>query len=456
MTGMHTTIKNTFLLSLLCVFFSSVFFPLSAFGFFSDTEDAKEQVFTASELLFETTFDNQEVYVGPGLITEAVFTLPVAFTTSTIQNKYSFTVLETTGDTAFCDALALETSFNGSDSIGAFESFASSEYETSGEVAMSVHYDDIKRDIVHNSRCTAEIEVVAWQHNMSKETAGYRDTKTFSVTAIAHMVVLNEVLPRPNSTDTQVPNIEFIELYNNSDFAVDVLGWNITELTSGGLPTNHLVSNVSAAPASALVAYNGSYTTTVPAHGHLALRYRGSASYLNDTGDSITLIGNDGVAIDNYTFGAALVGKSDARIPDGVGAWVDPIPTPNDTNILEEDFVVVATSTASTTPTVFEEIAEQETVSTSTEEVASSTEPALPVEEVGIAPEETEVPEEEVFEDIVEEPVVEVVEEVEIEEVPNLPLSDTKDAKEVIQPEPVAKTTEEEVEIEEVVATDTE
>ena len=456
MTGTYTTIKHTFLLPLLGVFFVSVFFPLSALGFFSDTEDAKEQVFSASELLFETTFDNQEVYVGPGLITEAVFTLPAAFTTSTIQNKYSFTVLETTGDNAFCDALALETSFDGTDSVGAFETFASGEYQTPGDVAMSVHYDDTKRDIVHNSRCTAKIEVVAWQHNMSKATAGYRDTKQFTVTAIAHMVVLNEVLPRPNSTDTQVPNVEFIELYNNSDFDVDVLGWNITELTTGGLPTNHLISNISAAPASALVAYNGSYTTTVPAHGHLALRYRGSSSYLNDTGDRITLIGSDGVTIDSYAFEAALVGKSDARIPDGVGAWVDPIPTPNDTNILEEDFAVVATSTASTTPTVFEEIAEQEIVSTSTEEVASTTEPVSPVVEVVVVPEETEVPEEEIVEEEAEEPVVEEVEEAEEEEVPNLPLSDTKDAKEVIQPEPVAKTTEEEVEIEEVVVTDTE
>ena len=60
MTGTYTTIKHTFLLPLLGVFFVSVFFPLSALGFFSDTEDAKEQVFSASELLFETTFDNQE------------------------------------------------------------------------------------------------------------------------------------------------------------------------------------------------------------------------------------------------------------------------------------------------------------------------------------------------------------------------------------------------------------
>lgn len=455
MTVKYTTFPNIPLLIFVGVFLGSVLFPLSASAFFSDSEEAQEQVFTASELLFETAFDNQEVYVGPGLVTESTFSLPVAFTTPSIQNKYSFTVLETSGDPAFCEALALVTSVEGNETVGAFDSFVSEEYETSGEVTMTVHYDDTRRDIEHNARCTAEIEVVTWQYNMSKETAGYRDTKNFSVTAIAHMVVLNEVLPRPNTTDTQVPNVEFIELYNNSDFDIDVLGWNITELTSGGLPTNHLVANIAAAPASALVAYNGSYTTTVPAHGHLALRYRGSSSYLNDTGDRITFIGSDGIAIDSYAFGAAVIGKSDARIPDGVGAWVDPIPTPNDTNIAEGDVVILEPLAATTTPTIFEEIMGQEAIST-TDIVASTTEPVPPEEEVAVAPEETEVPQEEemivVPEEVIAEEVVveEVLEEaVTEEEVPDLPLSDTKDAKEVIQPEPMAKTTEEEIEVEE-------
>lgn len=467
MTTNFITLKNILLLALVSALISVVVTPVSALGFFSDTEEAREQTFVASELLFDTELDNQEVYVGPGLMTEALFTLPVLFSSATIKNKYSFRVTQSTGDAAFCEALALETAFGGNSSVGAFETFESAAYETPGDIDMTVHYDDTKRTIEHNSRCTAEIEVTAWQHNMSLETAGYRDTKTFTVTAIAHMVVLNEVLPRPNTTDTQVPNVEFIELFNNSDFDVDVLGWNITELTAAGLPTNHIISNLAAAPASALVAYNNSYSTVVPARGHLALRYRGSSSYLNDAGDRITLIGNDGVAIDSYAFGVALVGKSDARIPDGVGAWVDPIPTPNEINIAEAEFILVATSSEMSLPlpTVFMEIEQAEAVNTTTETVASSTDVVVPeTEEVAPAP----VVDEPIVATTTEELVVVeetvVVDEVAVTEVetepkqtePDLPLSDTKEAKEVIQPEPVAKTTEEEIEPEEVLVTATE
>ena len=434
------------------VIFVGVFlFPSSTQAFFSDTEEAAQQNFTASELLFDSVIDNQEVYVGPGLATKHTFVVPVEFSSSSISNKYAFEVLEITGDEVFCEALALQTGAT----IGAFESFISGEYLEAGDIDMTVYYDDTKRNIVHNARCTATIEVEAWQSNMSKETAGYRDSRQFTVTAIAHMVVLNEVLPRPNATDTQVPNVEFIELFNNSDFDLNVLGFNITELTTAGLPTNHLISNLATAPASALVAYNGSYSTIVPARGHLALKYRGSSSYLNDSGDRITLIGNDGVAIDTYAFGAALVGKSDARIPDGVGAWVDPIPTPNAENIAEDSvLVVVETATTSvfieleaasssdaaavSTEEVLKEVIVEEEVATSTEDAVEITVPMVVVEEeVVLTPEE-------VFTEAIEEVV-------ELREIPEIPLTDstTKDAPEVVQGEEALRTTEEEVEPEE-------
>lgn len=446
-----------------------LFAPSLAAAFFSDTETSDAQRFKASELLFEGSFDNQEFYMGPGLATEHTFTLPIEFSSSSVANKYDISVSSASGDEVFCDALALTTSLSGSDSSGYFESFASSPYSEAGEVLMTLSYDDSERAIAHNDSCTAEIVVEAWQENMSKATAGYRDRKTFTLTVIAHMVVLNEVLARPNTTDTQVPNVEFIELYNNSDFPVDVLGWNITELTAGGLPTNHLIANINTAPASALIAYDGSLSTVVPAHGHLALKYRGSSSYLNDTGDTITLIDTTtGVAVDVYRYEVALVGKSDARIPDGVGAWIDPIPTPDEENILAEELPLVATSTA--TSSIFTELsAEQEiasSTSTSADEVATSTASSTPtepvVEEVVVPLEEdvSEVPEELVLE-VVSEPVIgeEEVETLadEPEPVPEpepLPLSDTNSAESaLLDPEPVVKNSEEEVVIEEVVET---
>jgi hypothetical protein len=440
------------ILSTLFMCVSVLFLPQFSLAFFSDTETSASQRFGAAELLFSEDYDDQELQVGPGLATSHEFVLPVSFTTSSVSNKYDVSVTFATGHVELCDALALQTTLGAESSTGYFESFASAPYSEVGEVVMSVLYDDTKRAIPHNATCTAEVAVEAWQEGMSKATAGYRDKKTFSITITAQMVVLNEVLARPNTIDTQVPNVEFIELYNNSDFPLDVLGFNITELTAGGVVTNHFIANIATAPASALIAYNGSLSTIVPAHGHLALKYRGSSSYLNDSGDTIALIdtGTNEV-IDLYSYGAAVIGKSDARIPDGVGAWIDPIPTPNQENIAEEYVEVVQTATT----TVFAdlEVSEEQEISTSTDTVEEEVE-VVEDEAASTTAEEVEE-EEEIMDPVAEEEVVEEeetapadTEEVDGPVAPVLPFSDTNDAENaLLDPEPAAKTSEEEIEV---------
>lgn len=461
-TCTNNRIVSLLLLTLVCFV---LLLPRFTYAFFTDTEESEGQRFIGAELLFDNEFDNQELFVGPGLTLEHEFTLPVSFSSSSVTNLYDIRVASTTGNAEFCEALALETALAGNYTVGHLENFSSSAYDSPGEVTMTVVYDENERAIPHNATCVAEVVVEAWQDNMTKETAGYRDSKRFTISVTAHMVVLNEVLPRPNTTDTTVPNVEFIELYNNSDFPIDVLGFNITELTSGGLPTNHFVANIAAAPASAMVAYDGSLSTIVPAHGYLALKYRGSASYLNDTGDTITLIDtNTGAAIDSYHYTTTIVGKSDARIPDGVGAWIDPVPTPDSENIAEEPVLVVATTTATTS--IFAELAVQEistttkvaatsTVASSTEEVMPTEEEIIVVEDVATTSEElvTEPTEPVVEENEVSEPeIVESIEEpqAEVEEplTETLPLTEANTVPEeaILNPEPAVRAVEEEVE----------
>jgi hypothetical protein len=103
-----------------------------------------------------------------------------------------------------------------------------------------------------------------------------------------------------------------------------------------------------------MVAYDGSLATTIAGDGFLALRFNGLSQYFNNSGDTIRLVDATGTVLDSYTYSSSVAGKSDARIPDGIGAWVDPIPTPNAANVLlvsEQLYVVPDAGTASTSPT---------------------------------------------------------------------------------------------------------
>jgi hypothetical protein len=164
---------------------------------------------------------------------------------------------------------------------------------------------------------------------MSRATAGFRDVREITLRVEASMVVLNEVLAQPGAGFP-----EFIELFNLSEVPVDVEGWSITELAGENVVTHTVTGTPSAA--ADLVAYDDSLTTTVPALGHLALKFNGGSAYLNNTGDTITLFDGAGNQLDQYVYMTSLSGKSDARIPDGTGGWIDPVPTPGEANVLEE------------------------------------------------------------------------------------------------------------------------
>lgn len=185
-------------------------------------------------------------------------------------------------------------------------------------------------------------------------------------------IVINEFLPNPDGVQygfdfgndaSNMPQGEWVELYNNGDLPIDVGGWILSDESGGVGNTQAIISSANTQPA----------TTTVPAHGWLVVYF--NKPVLNDTGDSIflytgTSTGN--LLIDSYTYdnpsdfcdnqpspgetnatstpptgtpgnggnadcNAAQVGpnKTYARIPDGTGDFVDPIPTPGAPNILE-------------------------------------------------------------------------------------------------------------------------
>lgn len=155
-------------------------------------------------------------------------------------------------------------------------------------------------------------------------------------------VVLNEFLPNPmgsGSDGNPRPDGEWVELYNNHDIETfDLLGWYLYD----AIDTHDLaITTVN----SASFDKNGNLiddnTTIISPKGFLVVYLNGEYSgWLNNGsgGDTVRLyneeLGETGtLLVDSYTYtGSAADDKTFARIPDGVGAWVDPIPTPGSSN----------------------------------------------------------------------------------------------------------------------------
>ncbi|MCH7604784.1 lamin tail domain-containing protein [Patescibacteria group bacterium] len=186
-------------------------------------------------------------------------------------------------------------------------------------------------------------------------------------------VVLNEIMPNPEGDDSQ-PGLdgEWIELYNLEDYPVDLKGWYL-ELASD--PENMLViTGVDTHTSGTIIGKNGS--------GSEWLVVFVEETILNNVGDTISLYDLSNKLQDSHTYSAFAddadedtnesggesneetlgietlgnEGKSTARIPDGTGEWIDPVPTPGGPNKLEEDV-------EESQPLVQGETGEQETLS---------------------------------------------------------------------------------------------
>ena len=208
-------------------------------------------------------------------------------------------------------------------------------------------------------------------------------------------IVLNEYLPNPiGDDDASKPDGEWVELYNLSDTAIDVDGWYLYD----ALDSHPLPISVANSDNDGDTGDGGE--TIVPASGYLIVYLDGAHSgWLNNSGgDTVRLYNGPigtGVLVDSTSYsGSAPENKSYARIPDGIGGWVDPIPTPLAPNTVEEIEVeeemsggmdafmdlaealvieMVIEDTATSTATTTEEIILDETIATSTVAIATTT-----------------------------------------------------------------------------------
>jgi hypothetical protein len=144
-------------------------------------------------------------------------------------------------------------------------------------------------------------------------------------------IVINEYLPNPSGDrNAAKPNGEWVELYNKNSADIDVNNWILTDSDSAHTLT------ISATNSDNNLNTADSGETVVPAHGYLIVYRNGNVPFDMDiAGDTVSLYKgpvSPTNLIDTDTYVNALVDKSFARIPDGTGPIVDPVPTPGRPN----------------------------------------------------------------------------------------------------------------------------
>ncbi|TFG12973.1 hypothetical protein EU537_07540 [Candidatus Thorarchaeota archaeon] len=127
------------------------------------------------------------------------------------------------------------------------------------------------------------------------------------------VVLLNEFLPDPYTLYSE----EWIELYNPSDTQVDISGYILDDITSGG---------------------TGAYAipdgTTIPAYGFVVFYQGVTGIALNNDGDTVNFLKPDGTTVlDSYSYSSSSDDVSYGRETDGGSTWTTfTSPTPGESN----------------------------------------------------------------------------------------------------------------------------
>jgi len=124
-------------------------------------------------------------------------------------------------------------------------------------------------------------------------------------------IIINEVLPSPEGPDAEN---EWIELYNQNSFAVDLAGWEITD-TIG-----------------ATKSYTFPENTIIQPKDYLVLLRPVSKIVLNNTADGLKLSQPDKNTLDSLTYEKAPQGESFNKTGQG-WAWSN-APSPGEENII--------------------------------------------------------------------------------------------------------------------------
>lgn len=336
---------------------------------FNDTEASPDNTFFAGALdfallppEFASGIDNGETIA---------YALMIDHATTTVRSQYAIRTEEasTTPGVShgFCLALALDA-WLGSTSTPKIFSGPLLNFTFAATASTTIPTETLPLEVMATTSagyaqgdiCAVRFVLDAFQIG-SIPDFGFHDRSFATATFTARTaVVLNEFLPNPDEEaggfnfgkdSDNMPLGEWVELYNNSDASLDIAGWYIADESGGTGNTQAIISAGNTAPA----------TTTIPAKGWLVVYF--NKPVMNNTGDTLYLYTDDDKLVDSYSYGghdlcsldptpgdendttgsgsgcsanpAAPLNKSYARVPDGVGDWVDPIPTPGEPNTAE-------------------------------------------------------------------------------------------------------------------------
>jgi len=463
----------------------------NTWAYFNDTETSSTNIFTAGSLDFSIINTEIEELIGIELGEDIEFVSVVTKMTGSMDIQYKVHAEEISGNSAFCNEIQMEVSHSQISYDSDLISFDTSTTTAFGTWAFELKLPNTATSIPHGEECNVDLVFEGWRDDVADfNQSGFNDEERIHLRLTSRMIVLNEFLPYPDGIDygfdfgndsSNMPQGEWVELYNNSDIAFDLSDWYIKD---------DLESDVN----KIIITASNTYpvTTVIDAKSWLVV-YMNKA-VLNNDGDTVRLFDDSDKLIDSYSYNShdycelqptpgsdngfttgggscdsVPPNKSYARIPDGVGSWVDPIPTPGWMNILEDeslDSSPVAQNDEPAEEIVEPELVEEPVVEEEIVDTGSIIEDDFfeeTVEEIKEIIKETEEvfeemiaeePAEEVVEpELVEEPVVE--EEIVVEEESVIPASlvgEEEPAEEVVEPELVEEpVVEEEPIIEEVV-----
>jgi len=137
-------------------------------------------------------------------------------------------------------------------------------------------------------------------------------------------ISISEYLPYPESSE------EWVELYNDNDFEVNLNGWYIDDVADGGSSPKPISGTISA--------------------NNYKQFYLGSA-YLNNDGDDVRLLNGNQNEKDKTSFESSTKGKSWSKDNDGNWCQVDPTPNSSNPDCPEENEADSSSPTATPTST---------------------------------------------------------------------------------------------------------
>ncbi len=443
-------------------------------AYFFDNEGSNGNLFEATLFDFSITNKYIENFIGIEATSDIESVSVVTKTTGSLNVQYEVSAEKISGNDDFCNALQIELEHNGSEKHdGSLLSVSVPVTTQLGTWELELDLPASATNVLHGTECDVDLIFKGWRSSIVNfEDSGFTDEERINLRLTSRMVVLNEFLPNPNGLvpdygfdfgedGDSKPRGEWVELYNNSNTNHDLAGWYIWDASSDDSNKVFITdSNTYSA------------TTIIPGNGWLVV-YMNKA-VLDNTGDTVKLFNDSDTLIDSYAYtgdndyceieptpedpnstsssgtcGGVPPNKSYARIPDGIGYWVDPIPTPGRPNILESEIEIINQESAveevlieepisndifDEEPFIEEEPVNEET-STIPEELITEEEPIVEEEPPVV---EGEVP--------LEEPVVEepVVEEPAVEEEPILEESPITEEESVVEEETVEESVVEE------------